>query len=118
MEYLSNLDVFIEAFINKKDHPIENKHIYFFRNNKLYQKYEEEDYFFNQLTLDTYEINGKFLITYFYHRGCSTSTIYDMNDKYKKVYEKRYGHYCDYFFIKDKYIILPYDVEYYENPIF
>ena len=47
MECLSNLDVFIEAFINKKDHSIENKHIYFFRNNKLYQKYEEEDYFFN-----------------------------------------------------------------------
>ena len=107
MEYLSNLDVFIQTFTRDEYNFIKNNNIYFFRNNKLHQKYE--DNFCEDLIEKTHEINGKFLITYFYARGDSTTSIYDMNNKYKKVYEKRYLHYDNYFFIKDKYIILPYD---------
>ena len=107
MEYLSNLDVFIQTFTREKNNFIKNNNIYFFRNNKLHQKYE--DNFCEDLIEKTCEINGKFLITYFYARGDSTTSIYDMNNKYKKVYEKRYLHHDNYFFIKDKYIILPYD---------
>ena len=110
MEYLSNLDVFIQTFTRDENEDIKNKYFYFFRNNKLHQKYEDNSWE-PFLIEKTYEINGKFLITYFYARGYSTTSIYDMNNKYKKVYEKRYGHYDNYFFINDKYIILPIDVE-------
>ena len=113
MEYLSNLDVFIGAYKKNKENDFKYKYVYFFRNNKLYKKYDNNSWL--PLIEGTYEINGKFFITYFYSRGNSTTTIYDMNDKYKIVYEKRYGHYCNYFNIKDKYLILPYNIEYYPH---
>ena len=115
MEYLSNLDVFIQTFTRDENKDIKNKYFYFFRNNKLHQKYEDNSWD-PYLIQKTYEINGKFLITYFYARGGSTTSIYDMNNKYKKVYEKRYQHYDNYFFIKDKYIILPYDDDFDYGP--
>ena len=36
----------------------------------------------------------------------------------KKFMKKVYGHYSNYFNIKDKYLILPYDIEYYPHPKF
>ena len=52
-------------------------------------------------------------------RGNSTTTVYDLNDNYKKVYSKSYFHEEDLSFIKDKYLILPpsvddYDLEYHK----
>ena len=54
-----------------------------------------------------YEINGKFLITYSYNRGLSTTTIIDMRNNYKKVLEKSYLHFDIYGFPDKDTIILP-----------
>ena len=55
----------------------------------------------------TYEINGKFLITYTYYRGMSTTTIFDMRNNYKKVLEKSYLHKDIYGFPDKDTIVLP-----------
>ena len=55
----------------------------------------------------TYEINGKFLITYTYQRLMSTTTIFDMRNNYKKVLEKSYFHHDIYGFPDKDTIVLP-----------
>ena len=54
----------------------------------------------------TYEINGKFLITYSYQRLMST-TIFDMRNNYKKVSEKSYFHHDIYLSFDKDTIVLP-----------
>ena len=95
INYISNLDVFIEGRNN----------LYFYRNNSLYSKYDGEDFDYRTKGNNN-EVNGKFFIFYFYYRNCSTTTVFDMNNNYKKIYQKKYFHLFN-SFIKDKYIIFP-----------
>ena len=41
---------------------------------------------------ETFEINGKYFIHYFYGRGNSTSSVYDIKNSYQKICEKMYFH--------------------------
>ena len=65
----------------------------------------------------TFEINGKYFIHYFYLRGGSTTSVYDINNNYQQVYEKKYYHQGNLSFM-DNYLILPPSPDGYDNENF
>ena len=81
-EFISNLDVFSTG-------KIKEKYFICFLNKSLQLKKKVETF----LAIErTFEINGKYFITYFYSRGCSTSNVFDINNDYQQIYEKRCCH--------------------------
>ena len=113
-EFVSNLDVFSHGknleIEGDKDY-IYNNFIYFFSKSfHLQKKIEKFD------SGRTFDINGKYFIHYFYMRGGSTTSVYDINNNYQQVYEKRYYHQGNLTFIADnKYLILPPSPDGYDN---
>ena len=85
-EFISNLDVFShENDLEKYGHFL---YIYFFNKNFYLEKK------FNKVgpTDKTFEINGKYFIHYFYARGNSTSSVYDIKNSYQEICKKKYFH--------------------------
>ena len=103
-EFISNLDIFSQG--KDLENLKENKDkyfIYFFNKNfYLEKKFEKKG------GSITFEINGKFFIHYIYMRGLSTSSVYDINNSYQKIYEKIYFHQGNLTTIDNcKYLIFP-----------
>ena len=100
-EFISNLDIFSQGQ-DLENLEESNYSIYFFNKNFYLEKK------FNKFLGETFEINGKFFIHYFYARGASTSSVYDINNSYQQIYEKRYFHLGNLTTIDNcKYLVFP-----------
>ena len=97
--YISNLDIFVVS----KSKLFSNHNIYFFNKDfKLIKRYEI------MFWIDKIFDNNKCFVTYTYFRDCSTSTVYDINDNYKKLYEKKCFHLGNLSFIdNNRFLVIP-----------
>ena len=100
-EFISNLDVFCQGNDLEYTRDTEEYFIFFLNKNFHLEKKIEKSAIGR-----TFEINGKYFIHYFYWRGGSTTSVYDINNNYQQVYEKRYYHQGNLSFV-DNYLILP-----------
>ena len=100
-EFISNLDVFCQGNDLEYTRDTKKYFIFFLNKNFHLEKKIEKTYIGR-----TFEINGKYFIHYFYWRGGSTTSVYDINNNYQQVYEKRYYHQGNLSFV-DNYLILP-----------
>ena len=80
-----------------------NHNIYFFNKDfKLIKRYEI------MFGIDKIFDNNKCFVTYIYWRDNSTSTVYDINDNYKKLYEKKCFHLGNLSFIdNNRFLVIP-----------
>ena len=100
-EFISNLDIFCQGNDLEYTRDTEKYFIFFLNKNFHLEKKIEKSAIGR-----TFEINGKYFIHYFYWRGGSTTSVYDINNNYQQVYEKRYYHQGNLSFV-DNYLILP-----------
>ena len=98
--YISNLDIFVVS--ESKLFDIYNN-IYFFKKDfKLIKRYE------NMFWIKRIFDNNKCFVTYSYMRDGSTSSVYDINDNYKKLYEKQCYHLGNLSFIdNNRFLVIP-----------
>jgi hypothetical protein len=100
--YISNLDIFVVSK-SKLENFSDLHNIYFFNKDyKLIKRYEI--WFWIDKIFD----NNKCFVTYTYFRDGSTSTVYNINDNYKKLYEKKCYHFSNLSFIdNNKLLVIP-----------
>ena len=107
-EYISNLDVFSQGMLENEE---DGNYIYFFN-----QKFHLEKKIEKRINGRTFELCGKYFIHYFYMRGGSTTSVYDINNNYQEIYSKTFYHQGNLSFIdNNKYLILPPSPDDYDN---
>ena len=63
--------------------------------NKKGKKIKNKDFIIKSGFMETFEINGRYLVCYIYIRYNSTTMIIDMKNNYQLIYEKEFEHWFD-----------------------